>query len=325
MNTYFLYGKEDYDINKKIEDLKKNFLDPQFSSINFKTINNPNYNTLEATLLSQGLMNINTVIVINCEKYFFDKDRIDFSDTELKSLEKILKSNLFSNKRVIFVAKIPRDSQKKIDTRRKIFKVLASNKEKSFEFDEYKPYDKNLPLRVIEIGKSFDFKISAQIAEALIKHSGVNLNVIANQLEKLILSIYPRKIVEINDIKKYCTHCDDIFALIDKLFEKNKDDILIELKSLLFKRHPLEILAVLQSTISNFLFIKNYQNKLSNFEISKQIGIHEYRVKLAIDKMKNISFSELTNLKLALIKTEESIKEGKLNEKLALEIVLLNF
>ena len=113
--------------------------------------------------------------------------------------------------------------------------------------------------------------------------------------------------------------------MIDKLFEKNKDDILIELKSLLFKRHPLEILAVLQSTISNFLFIKNYQNKLSNFEISKQIGIHEYRVKLAIDKMKNISFSELTNLKLALIKTEESIKEGKLNEKLALEIVLLNF
>ena len=78
MNTYFLYGKEDYDINKKIEDLKKNFLDPQFSSINFKTINNPNYNTLEATLLSQGLMNINTVIVINCEKYFLIKIKLIF-------------------------------------------------------------------------------------------------------------------------------------------------------------------------------------------------------------------------------------------------------
>ena len=41
--------------------------------------------------------------------------------------------------------------------------------------------------------------------------------------------------------------------------------------------------------------------------------------------MKNTSLNELTNLKLALIKAEESIKEGKLNENLALEIVLLNF
>ena len=130
---------------------------------------------------------------------------------------------------------------------------------------------------------------------------------------------------EINDIKKYCTHCDDVFTLIDKLFEKNKDGILLELKSLLLKRHPLEILAVLQSTVSNYLVIKNYQNKLSNFEISKKVGIHEYRVKLAVDKMKNISLRDLTNLKLGLIKAEESIKEGKLNENLALEIVLLNF
>ena len=325
MNAYFLYGKEDYDINKKIEDLKNDFLDPQFSSLNFKVVNNPNYDTLEATLLSQGFMNINTVIVINCERYFFDKDKIDFSDKELKSLEKILNSDLSSNKKIIFVAKIPRDSQKKIDTRRKIFKILASNKKNTFEFDEYKSYDKNLPSRVVEIAKSLGLKINAQIAQSLIKYSGVNLNVLASQLEKLILSIYPKKTVEISDIKEYCTHCDDVFSLVDKLFEKNKDGILTELKSLLLKRHPLEILAVLQSTVSNYLVIKNYQNKLSNFEISKKVGIHEYRVKLAVDKMKNTSLNELTNLKLALIKAEESIKEGKLNENLALEIVLLNF
>lgn len=325
MITYFLYGKEDYDINKKIEDLKKDFLDPQFSSLNFKIVNNPNYDNLEATLLSQGFMNINTVIVINCERYFFDKDKIDFSDKELKSLEKILNDESSLNKKIVFVAKIPRESQKKIDSRRKIFKILTSNKKNTFEFDEYKAYDKNLPIRVVEIAKSFDFKINTQIAEALIKHSGVNLNVIANQLEKLILSIHPKKTVDFDDIKKYCTHCDDVFTLIDKLFEKNKDEILIELKSLLLKRHPLEILAVLQSTVSNYLVIKNYQNKLSNFEISKKIGIHEYRVKLAIDKMKNIPLCELTNLKLALIKAEENIKEGKMTDNLALEIALLNF
>ena len=182
-----------------------------------------------------------------------------------------------------------------------------------------------MPSRVVEIAKSLGLKINAQIAQSLIKYSGVNLNVLASQLEKLILSIYPKKTVEISDIKEYCTHCDDVFSLVDKLFEKNKDGILTELKSLFLKRHPLEILAVLQSTISNYLVIKNYQNKLSNFEISKKVGIHEYRVKLAVDKMKNTSLNELTNLKLALIKAEESIKEGKLNENLALEIVLLNF
>ena len=64
MNAYFLYGKEDYDINKKIEDLKNDFLDPQFSSLNFKVVNNPNYDTLEATLLSQGFMNIIFLIKI---------------------------------------------------------------------------------------------------------------------------------------------------------------------------------------------------------------------------------------------------------------------
>ena len=63
------------------------------------------------------------------------------------------------------------------------------------------------------------------------------------------------------------------------------------------KKHPLEILSVLHTLIHGRIQIKAYAAKHSADEIAKIINMHPYRVKLEIQKLKNVSLKNLVKLK----------------------------
>ena len=70
MAVYFFYGDEDYNIELEINALKKKLLDKNFSSMNFKSLDNPPYTDLISYLRTQPMMFGNQMILINCEDYF---------------------------------------------------------------------------------------------------------------------------------------------------------------------------------------------------------------------------------------------------------------
>ena len=118
MAVYFFYGDEDYNIEQAIENLKSG-LDKNFLSVNYKTLNNPTFPDLIEALRSQGIMFGKMLTVINCNN-LFEKT---LEDNQLKELETSL-ANVLENSDVVFVIKLPRNENKKIDTRKKIFKIL---------------------------------------------------------------------------------------------------------------------------------------------------------------------------------------------------------
>ena len=63
------------------------------------------------------------------------------------------------------------------------------------------------------------------------------------------------------------------------------------------KKHPLEILSVLHTILHGKIQIKANSAKLSPDEIAKIINMHPYRVKLEVQKMKNVSLKDLVKLK----------------------------
>ncbi len=322
MTVYLLWGQEEYNIKKEIEKLKCELLDSSFKSMNYKILNNPDFLEIIETAETTPLMFGNMIFVINIEKYLVgNKGSID--DKQLLTFEEALK-NIQPSVNIVFLAKISRDENKKVDTRKKLYKII-SKYAKVIEFPQFKSYQKELPQEIQKIAKEFELSIDTNTINYLIEQLGVNLMLIASELEKLKIAIYPKKQVKIEDIKENCVSSDDVFALADLIVQGNKSEALKQFHQLTERRHYLEVLAVLQTNFQKFIFIKNYEKKASEAQIAQELKIHEFIVKKTKEKLTNISLEKLISVRNNLLEAEYKIKSGKITmPEAAIELAMIS-
>lgn len=315
---YFFYGDEEFNISNKIKEFKSK-LDKDFVEMSYKYFNNPKIPDLISAIKSQPMMFGKMLVEINCLGYLSGKSSDDksFDDKQFKQLAEALDCSS-ENVDVVFTAQIPPDSQKKIDKRKKIFKLLS--KYNAQEFNQIPSY-KTAELEgwIKQQAKSKDLKISDEVAGAILFQVGSNLRMLDSELEKL--KIYAGKSPVTKEmIKEICVTNEDLFVFIDYLVEGNKSKALLEYQKLLAKKHPLEILSVLHTLLHGRIQIKAYSAKHSPDEIAKIINMHPFRVKMEIQKLKNISLKDLVKLKKNLTDAEYKIKSGQSNLDIDKEI-----
>lgn len=315
---YFFYGDEEFNISNKIKEFKSK-LDKDFAEMSYKYFNNPKFPDLISAIKSQPMMFGKMLVEINCLGYLSGKSSDDksFDDKQFKQLAEALDCSS-ENVDVVFTAQIPPDSQKKIDKRKKIFKLLS--KYNAQEFNQIPSY-KTAELEgwIKQQAKSKDLKISDEVAGAILFQVGSNLRMLDSELEKL--KIYAGKSSVTKEmIKEICVTNEDLFVFIDYLVEGNKSKALLEYQKLLAKKHPLEILSVLHTLLHGRIQIKAYSAKHSPDEIAKIINMHPFRVKMEIQKLKNISLKDLVKLKKNLTDAEYKIKSGQSNLDIDKEI-----
>lgn len=322
MSIFLFWGQEDYNIELEIEKLKIKLLDPSFKSMNYKVLDNPDFLNIIECAQTTPLMFGNMITVINCDKYLIgNKSSVD--DKQLGVFSQALET-ISETANIVFLCKIPRDENKKIDTRKKLYKII-SKYAKVVEFPQYKTYQKELIPVVDKIVKSKELSIDNAALSFLIEQMGSNLRLIDSELEKLKIAIHPKKQVKKDDIKNICVSCDDIFALADLIIAEDKNEVLKHFHSLTERKHYLEVLSVLQSNIQRFVFIKNYSTKASAKDIAAQLKLHEFVVMKTLEKLKNINLDRLIQIKENLTQAEFKIKSGKIAPpEVALELALLN-
>lgn len=304
MAVYFFYGEEDYNIEKEISKLKAS-LDKNFLEMNFKAYKNPSFADLISILYTQPMMFGKMLIVIECYEYFSKT----FEDAEINELETAINSNN-DNVDIIFTAKLPRGENKKLDSRKKLFKLLSKNNAKEFlVIPTYKTTE--LEAAITKMAKAKDLKLDKNALTQIAIQLGNNLRQIDIELDKLRLYIYPKNIVYADDVKEMCISNEDLFAFSDFLMMNEKDKALLEYRKLLDIKYPLEILSVLQTLVRQWIVIKSKAKTLGTFELSKLLKIHEYRVKVQLQKMKNTSLKTLVKLKENLTDAEYRIKSGQ--------------
>lgn len=300
---YFFYGEEDFDIEKEIEKLKKG-LDKNFLEMSLKTYNNPKFPDLISILRTQPMMFGKMLIVINCLDYFSKT----FEDKEIKTIEKALEDN-DENLDIVFVAQLPRGEGKKLDSRKKFFKLLSKqNAKECAVIPTYKTAE--LEARINSEAKSKGIKLDKNALTALISQVGNNLRQIDKELDKLKLFAYPKEIVTADMVKEICISNEDLFAFSDFLMENRKDLALLEYRKLLDTKYPLEILSTLQTMLRRWIVLKARANSCSSMELSRMTGMHEYVVKLNLQKLKKTNLKDLVRLKTNLTQAEYNIKAG---------------
>lgn len=304
MAVYFFYGEEDFNIEKEVEKLKKS-LDKNFLEMSFKTYNNPKFVDLIAILRSQPMMFGKMLIIINCLDYFSKT----FEDKEIKQIAEALENNN-DNLDIVFVAELPRGEGKKLDSRKKFFKTLSKYNAREFPtIPTYKVAD--LEDWIKKQGKSKDIKFEPDALTAIISQIGNNLRQINAELDKLKLFAYPKDLITAQMVKEICISNEDLFAFSDFLMENQKDKALLEYRRLLDKKYPLEILATLQTMLRRWIILKAKAQECTSFELAKLTGMHEYVVKLNLQKLKKTNLKDLVKLKQNLTEAEYKIKSGQ--------------
>lgn len=304
MAVYFFYGDEEYNIEQEINKLKKG-LDKNFLEMSFKTYVSPKFTDLVAILRTQPMMFGKMLIIIKCNDYFNKA----FDDKEIKQIEEALENNN-ENTDIVFVAELPRNDGKKLDSRKKIFKILSKYNAKEFpSIPAYKTAELQAWIKKQAKAKDIEFEADAYLA--LIVQVGNNLRELNGELDKLKLFAYPNKKITKSMVNEFCVSNEDLFAFSDFLMQGEKDKALLEYRKLLEKKFCLEIVATLQTMIRRWIFLKAKASEYTAFELSKLVGQHEYVVKLTLQKLKNTGLKDLVKLKQNLTEAEFKIKSGQ--------------
>ncbi len=306
MAVYFFYGDEDFNIDLKVEEMKTK-LNPDFISMSFQVLDNPEYSELSTALRTPPMMFGNMLVVINSEKYFLSNKNF-FEDSELEDIEDALKNNP-EGLDIVFVVKLPRDENKKLDSRRKLYKILSKYNPKEFpSFKTYKTAE--IAGWIKQRAKKKELILKDDSLELLIQHIGNNLREFDGELDKLKLLAYPEKTVTKKMVEEIAISNEDLFNLADLIMINKKDLALLEFKKLLDKKHPLEILSALQTMIRRWIILKIKSN-LSTFELSKLTGQHEFVVKQTLQRLKNTKVADLVKLQQNLFETEYKLKSAE--------------
>lgn len=304
MAIYFYYGDEEFNIEQEVNKLKKG-LDKNFLEMSLKTYDNPKFADLISILRTQPMMFGKMLVIIKANDYFNKA----FEDKEIKQIEEALENNN-ENLDIVFVAELPRNEGKKLDSRKKFFKLLSKYNAKEFpSIPTYKTAELESWIR--KQAKSKDLEITSDAASRMIIQIGNNLREIDGELDKLKLFIYPQKQITKDTVKELCISNEDLFAFSDYLMKGEKDLALLEYRKLLEKKFCLEIVAALQTMIRKWILLKAKSSECSPFELSKLTGQHEYVVKLNLQKLKNTSLKDLVKLKQNLTEAEYKIKSGQ--------------
>ncbi len=306
MAVYFFYGDEDYNIDLELKKMSSK-LNPDFMSMSFQTLNNPDFDTLINAIRTTPMMFGEMLIVINSEEYFLTNKNF-FNENELEEIEDALKNNP-DTLNIVFVLKLPRNEKKSPDARRKLFKILSKYNVKKFPvFETYKTAE--ISSWVKTQAKTKGITLCNDALEHLIDGIGNNLREFDIELDKLKLLAYPETKITKKMVEEICISNEDLFALTEMIMNGKRDSALLEFKRLLDKKHPLEILSALQTMLRKWILIKT-NKKMSTEELAKLVGMKEYGVQQTLQKLKNTNISDIVKLKENLFETEFKIKSAE--------------
>lgn len=320
MSVFFFYGDEDYNIEQAVDNLKKG-LDKNFLAMSYRTLDNPSFVDLVDAIRTQGMMFGKMLTVIDCKSYFgkpaSDKDddlseddvKNTFTDKQLKELEDALEG-VSDNHDIAFIVLVPRNENKKIDSRKKLFKILSKFNSQEFPTFKMNYYGKqDLADWIKKTAKSKDIKIEQEAVEILIEQIGNNLRELNTELDKLKLIAYPEKNVTTKMVHEICISNEDLFNFTELIMAQDYDKALVEYQKLLDKNHVLKISSALQTILRKRILLKLNAGKPIN-EIMRITGMSDKQVNAILKIANKQSLKKLVNLKKNLTEAEYKIKSG---------------
>ncbi|EEL86093.1 DNA polymerase III subunit delta [Bacillus cereus] len=315
---YLLYGTEAYFINETIKLITTEALEEEDREFNVVTYD------LEEAYLEDVVEDARTLPFFGDRKVILIKSPL-FLTAQKEKLEqniKILEEYIgepspFSI--LVFVA-----PYEKLDERKKITKLLKKTAD-VVEANAMQVQD--VQKWVVSRAEEAHVYIDNTAVSLLLELVGSNVTMLAKEMDKLTLyvgmggEITSKLVTEL--VPKSVEQ--NVFALTEKVVKKDIAGAMQILDGLFTQQEePIKLLALLVSQFRLLNQVKELQQRgYGQNQIASHIGVHPYRVKLAMNQTKFFSFEELKRVILELAEADYSMKTGKMDKKLVLEFFLM--
>ena len=172
-------------------------------------------------------------------------------------------------------------------------------------------------------------KITQRDMELLLTKTGTDMGNLRMELEKLICYTEGRDVVTAEDIEEICTTqtTNRIFDMVRAVTEKNQKralDLYYDLLTL--KEPPMRILFLLAKQYRQLLQVKQFAEAgLAQPEMASKLGVPSFAVRNIASCARAYTISELEQALKDFVDAEESVKTGRLEDKLSVELLIIKY
>ncbi len=261
------------------------------------------------------------IVVKNANIFGTSKKKSNGEDTVSKKDERLVKYLDEPNANTVLIFII----NGKVDSKKKICKIIK-DRYKLIQLDDLKP--KEIYARLDKVLKEDGYKCDSNTGYYIINNSQNNYDLVMNEVDKIKLYYGKGCTVKMEDVKNIVSHNieDNNFKFIDTIVSKDikgafkiYDDLMLQ------KVEPIMLMSMLAKEIRNTLLVKKMLKNKTKKEIMSTLGIN---YDFQIDKLINNSYSfkekQLEEYLVLLCDLDFKIKRGKVSNKLALEMFILN-
>lgn len=311
--NYLFYGLETFFMEKEIKKIIDNANIPGYAI---------NKYDLEIDLLDDILEDASMISLFDEKKIIVVDNAYIFTRKVVKNplshnLDNLLKYLQNPNPNTIIIFNI---IYEKIDSVKKISKEIKKN-------GIVKEFNKS--ENIVDIAKNLfgDYQIGITDLNFFIDRVGKDLLILEQEVNKI--KVYKgddKKITKEDIISLTHKNIDiDIFALIEAIVSKNKDKAM-EIYGEMIKRNeePIKIIVMLGNQFRIIYQAKELYNKgYTEGNIATKLGIHPYRIKLALQSGRRYSSELLLDCLEKLADLDINIKNGTIDKNFGLELFIL--
>lgn len=320
-NIITVYGEVPDLVEKKSSEMINKYLQTEKDDFNFIKFNL--YETeitpiIEETLTMPFFSDKKAILVKNAYVFTGEKVTKDLdqnTDQLIEFLEKYDGDNL-----IIFEV-----YQNKLDERKKLTKALKKNGQlKKVEQMSEEEIKKWIQSKLNENYKD----IKQDALNLFIELTGVNFNIVSQELDKLMLFLGDRPTINKDDVHQIINRSleQNVFLLTEYIQKRQKNKAIQLVKDLInMKEEPIKLLALITSNYRLYYQCKILNQKgYSGQQIAKTVNVHPYRVKLALGQVRHYELEDLLNIINSCAETDYKLKSSYMDKHLILELFILS-
>ena len=320
-NIMAIYGEVPELVEKKSNEIVESYLNEKKDDFNYVKYNL--YDTSFNQIIEEALT----------MPFILEKKAIVVKNAFIFTGEKVSKDIQPNNEQVNeFLEKYDGENfiifevyQNKLDERKKITKTLKKTsklaKVEQMSEQEIKNWIKN------KLHENFK-DIKQDALDLFIELTGINFNIVSQELEKIILFLGERTTINKKDVEEIINRSleQNVFLLTEYIQKGEKYKAIQLIKDLIvMKEEPIKLLALITSNYRLYYQCKILSRKgYSGQQIAKTINVHPYRVKLALNQVKHYQLTHLLNIIDQCAETDYKLKSSYMDKQLILELFILS-
>ena len=169
-------------------------------------------------------------------------------------------------------------------------------------------------------------KITGRTMELFLSKTGDDMENIRMELEKLISYTLGRDVITDQDVEEICTVrvTNKIFEMVAAIVNRNTRKAMDLYEDLITLREPpMRILFLIARQFNQILQVKELMNQgMEKNGIASKLKMQPFVVGKTIPQAKSFSREQILSYVNLCVDTEEAVKTGRLDERLAVELVI---